>query len=134
MRKTIILLIFISFLFCFSVYAQTTTSSSGASIDDLRNSVINENFKTRAELKAYLDKMRTEMSLEFQNEGQKFIDDNFQVLEDRIKSIFRTLLFAALVGIIASIVLANAIWFLIKRAIRRIWRRKKEIIRMKDII
>jgi len=134
MRKTIILLIFISFLFCFSVYAQTTTSSSGASIDDLRNSVINENFKTRAELKAYLDKMRAEMSLEFQNEGQKFIDDNFRVLEDRIKSIFRTLLFAALVGIIASIVLANAIWFLIKRAIRRIWRRKKEIIRMKDII
>jgi hypothetical protein len=106
------------------VYAQETVIDNSVAISELRNTVINEDIKTRQELKRYMDVIVDDVVNKALSQGQKFFEDNFRVLESRLHTIGNQLLMKFYVGIVASIIFSQGVWFLIKRRIESLKSRK----------
>ena len=111
-------------------YAQTTQPV----IDQagLQNFIVKEDIKTRNEIKAHIDKVKDDLTKYVENEGQAFIDANFKVLDDRVHSLANKMLIKAVIGIIASILFSQLIWFLIKRKIGG-YKHRQQVLRQEMI-
>jgi hypothetical protein len=98
------------------------------SLEDIKQTIIQQGIQTRTEITAYSDRKITEMITTVRTDGQKFIDDNYKVLDARIQEIALKLLIKLVLGIFFAIILSSAVWYAIRRAIE-----KKERLRPKDM-
>jgi capsular polysaccharide biosynthesis protein len=95
--------------------------------DDLRNSMLNEQLKTRQELKKYVDDAVISVMAKTRTETKAFIDENFVVLENRMRNLFNLFLLKIVLAFASGIVLSQITWFIIKRALNKIGRKRREV-------
>jgi uncharacterized protein YwqG len=89
-------------------------------ITKLINHVSQEHIKTRTENTKYADAKFTQYEEKIQTEIKPFIDENFKILDDRLHALATQVIFQLSLSIFFAILLANATWYMIKRAIERI--------------
>ena len=87
-----------------------------------RNLIIQEHKNT----KQYFDQKALEAEKFMETEGQAFIDENFKILDAQVRKLANTMLIKMIVGIIASILCAHLLWYLIKNRIEGLRRQKSE--------
>ena len=92
----------------------------------LRNLIVTEEEKTRSEIKNYFDTKSNQLLVVVTDNAQEFIDTNFQILDNQIKKQINLFFIKAVIGIIASIVFSQLVWFLIKRKIQSIKKRRRK--------
>ena len=83
------------------------------------NRVIQEHIRTRTEIKAYLDKKQADLETFVMNKGQKFIDENFQAFDNRMQKLATKMLIKVLITLVGGVLLAQLLFYLIKRRIER---------------
>lgn len=98
------------------------------SLEDVKNTIIQQGIQTRTEITAYTDRKISEMITTVRTEGQQFIDDNYRVLDARIQEIALKLMIKIIIGIFFAIILSSAVWYAIRRAIE-----KKNRLRPKEL-
>jgi hypothetical protein len=86
----------------------------------LKNHVTAESIKTRTEFTSYTDKKIEEMNTQVTTKVQGYIDENFKILDDRTRLMFLKAQIQISIAVILCIIIANAIWYLIKRSIEKI--------------
>jgi predicted PurR-regulated permease PerM len=120
MNKYCIILILIFLISPIIVNSQELEKS----IDELRNTMISENIKTRSEIKNYCDGKVDFLMNNFEVKGQEFIDNNVRVFDARINSLANKIFIKMVVGIVASILFACSLWYLIRRRVNSLERNK----------
>jgi hypothetical protein len=115
-----------------SVFAVNTINPQpppqATSLEDIKNTIIQQGIQTRTEITAYSDRKISEMITTVRTDGQKYIDDNYKVLDARIQEIALKLMIKIVLGIFFAIILSSAVWYAIKRAIT-----KKDRLRPRDM-
>lgn len=126
---------FLLIVLCFSVFAEE--QSVNVDLQGVTDVIYREEIKTRTELKNYIDTRVDELSISFEEKGQRFVNQNFKVAEERITSLAKKLMAEIILTAIVSILFSLCLMEIIKRRIDKIQRRKierkKEIQRQMDI-
>ena len=110
-HKIIIISFFLLLLTPILIQAEETTAGSTAV---LKNLIVAEEIKTRTQLRTYCDKKITQVETLCVKKGEQYINENFQLFEDKIRSITNKMLIKVLLGIIGAILFSQIIWYLIK--------------------
>lgn len=100
-----------------TINAPTTTFNNDQATKD---AVIQESQRTRQEIKSYIDTKIGETTVKFQTEGQKFIDDNFAVMDKRIQYFISQFIIKVTIAIILAIIAGEAIWYMIKKSLGKL--------------
>jgi hypothetical protein len=125
---TIILLIILTIPLSIAITTPITPINPTTNINEqndlgtseaIQNTIIREHLKTRQEIKTYTDGKITEMENTVKTDGQKFIDENFRILDQRMQDLATKFLIKIAIAIVACIIFANATWFYFKRLINR---------------
>lgn len=99
----------------------TTAHAENADpIIQLQNTIIQENIKTRTELTKYADAKFQQYDEKIQSEVKPFIDENFKRFDDNMHRLATQFIFQFTLSLIFAIILANAVWYWIKRTIEKI--------------
>lgn len=101
----------------------------GGMID--RETILQEEIKTRSEIKNYISAVKNDLETRWMTEGQEFFDKNAAVWEQRAIFVVNKALIKICIGIASAIILSQLIWFLIKKKIESIRNRRDQLIRMK---
>ena len=115
-HKIIIISFFLLLLTPILIQAEETTAGSTAV---LKNLIVAEEIKTRTQLRTYCDKKITQVETLCVKKGEQYINENFQLFEDKIRSITNKMLIKVLLGIIGAILFSQIIWYLIKERIKK---------------
>ena len=110
-----------------SVYAIDEGTIAFGDDTSVKNEVAKQHLQTRAEIKKYIDTKSDALVQEVEKKAQNFIDENFLVLDTRMRLLINGILLKAMIGIVACIVFSQLIWFFIKKKIDSI-RRKKDLV------
>ena len=94
---------------------------------DLKNTFFSEEIKTRSDLKNYIDFKSDALITSVTEKSQKFLDENFIALDNRIHQYMNIFLIKLVIGIIASVLLAHMIYFLIINTINKLRRERGKI-------
>jgi hypothetical protein len=122
MNKNLTIILLFSILSASLVCAENITTQD---INLLTNTYLQQEAKTRQEIKLYLDQKILLFEKQFYADGQKFIDDNFKILDDRLHNLANLMLFKISMGIIASILVSISTWYLIYRQIQKLKERRR---------
>lgn len=93
-------------------------------ITKLINHVTQEHIKTRTEATKYADAKFSQYDEKIQTEIKPFIDENFKILDDRLHALATQVILQISLAIFLSIIMANVIWYIIKRQIDNLRTRK----------
>jgi len=93
--------------------------------DQTKNTIMQEHRKSVTEIKKHVDDKSNQLVAIVQDEGQKFIDENFQALDNRVSKLINKLLLKLVVGIFITIILALLTWKFIHKKITEKELRKK---------
>ena len=83
-----------------TIAVTTTNTPNTITNEQLQNQITQEAIKTRAEITAYTDRKTTELIQTFRIDGQKFIDENFKVLDQRMQDLATKTVIKITIGII----------------------------------
>ena len=113
-------LLLIALAMIYPVLAETTpinlpTSSSV----ETTNMILQENVKTRLEIKQYCDNKIDYMVNLVKTEGANMIGQNFAELDRRIQQISTKLFIKACIGVFCTLLLSQLVFYIIKRKIER---------------
>lgn len=122
-HKIIIISFFLLLLTPILIQAEETTAGSTAV---LKNLIVAEEIKTRTQLRTYCDKKITQVETLCVKKGEQYINENFQLFEDKIRSITNKMLIKVLLGIIGAILFSQIIWYLIKERIKKLKKKKEK--------
>ena len=86
---------------------------------DISNVVVQENIKTRMEIKQYCDQKIATMIETVKTQGQSFIGQNFAEFDRRIHALATTLFIKAIIATFTTILLAQLVYYIIKRKIEK---------------
>jgi len=112
-NKKIIILLITILLVLPLIQAQQQTSMI------IANKITEEHVKTRNDLKQYCDHKTDLMVKTVETEGQEFIDENFRIFDKRIHDLAREFLIRFIIAVTASILLAQLLFYVIKRKIEK---------------
>lgn len=117
MKKMIIIIMTILLLSVMIISAQETTTQTPTQLTEieLKKLIIEQNAKTTAEIKTYLDKK----SIEYDKNTQKYVDENFKILDERIDSFIRKASFKLGAVFLSALIAGELIVLLIKRKIEK---------------
>jgi hypothetical protein len=107
------------------VKAQTTplpnfpTNPVTTTNTDITNVIIQENIKTRLEIKQYCDNKITTMIETVKTEGANIIGKNFQEFDRRINEAITKIFIKATIGVFITILLSLLTYYIIKRKIEK---------------
>jgi hypothetical protein len=102
------------------ILTTTSIAQENTPIDTtLYNIAIQENIKTRTEIKSYIDAKIDKIMQDVETTGQQYIDDNFQALYELTGQLAQKLLIKAIIGTFTTILLALLTYYLIKRTIEK---------------
>jgi len=87
---------------------------------NLKNYVTAEHIKTRTEFTQYTDRKIDELITYVTTKGQDQINENFQVLDERVRLMFLKAQIQLALNIILSIITAQAIWWFLKKKLEKI--------------
>lgn len=82
-----------------------------------------EGIKTRTELTAYTDRKINELQTIVKTDVKKYIDENYQALDNRIYGMIQKFLTLIVILVVITIILGQGLWYAIKRKIEA--KRKK---------
>jgi hypothetical protein len=97
----------------FPTNPQATTST------DITNIVIQENIKTRMEIKQYCDQKIASMIDQVKTEGANIVGRNFAEMDRRVHELATKLFIKAIIGTFATILLAQLIFYILKRRVEK---------------
>ena len=100
---------------------------------ELQTFIVKEQIKTRGEVKNHIDKKSDRLIAEVTEKGQEFINRNFQIFDDSINNTFKKLMAQTIIGLISAILMAQVIWYLIKRKLDQIMYQRKMILESKRL-
>jgi len=86
---------------------------------DVTNIIIQENIKTRMEIKQYCDQKIATMVETVKTEGQSFIGQNFAEFDRRIHELSNKIFIKIIIGIFSTVLLACLVYYIIKRKIEK---------------
>jgi hypothetical protein len=86
---------------------------------DATNIIIQENIKTRMEIKQYCDQKIATMIETVKTEGQNFIGQNFAEFDKRIHELSNKIFIKIIIGIFSTVLLACIVYYIIKRKIEK---------------
>ncbi|CAK0747234.1 hypothetical protein CCP1ISM_260006 [Azospirillaceae bacterium] len=124
MRRVVLFIVLFILSVSFVIGVEETSDYS-----TIRDLFINEEIRTRQELKTYIDGKVDTLNKDFEERGRGFVEEQMNVIQDRAKGLFNIILLKALIGLVVAIILGNAFWYIIKRALLRIKFKKKQILR-----
>jgi len=122
-HKIIIISFFLLLLTPILIQAEETTAGSTAV---LKNLIVAEEIKTRTQLRTYCDKKITQVETLCVKKGEQYINENFQLFEDKIRSITNKMLIKVLLGIIGAILFSQIIWYLLRERIKKLKKKKEK--------
>jgi hypothetical protein len=93
------------------------TTTQVTQTTDVTNIIIQENIKTRMEIKQYCDQKIQTMIDTVRTDGQNFIGQNFAEFDRRIHELAQKLFIKVILGAFTTILLAQLIFYIIKRKI-----------------
>lgn len=85
--------------------------------EQLNNQIQQQGLQTRSEITTYIDQKVAETISTLTTDGQEFINKNFKAFDKQMHELALKVLIQLIVGIMVAIILANAIWYAIKKAI-----------------
>lgn len=86
---------------------------------DITNIVIQENIKTRMEIKQYCDQKIAIMIETVKTEGKDIIGKNFAEFDKRIHELSQKLFIKMIIGVFSTVLLACLIYYIIRRRIEK---------------
>lgn len=102
------------------VLAETTTINLPTSSSvETTNIILQENVKTRLEIKQYCDNKIDYMVSLVKTEGADIVGQNFRELDRRIQETSTKLFIKAVIGVFCAILLSQLVFYIIKRKVER---------------
>ena len=95
------------------------TNPQAVATTDVTNIVIQENIKTRMEIKQYCDAKIQSMIDQVKTEGANIIGQNFAEFDRRIHETAQKLFIKTIIAVFSTILLAQLIFYIIKRRIEK---------------
>lgn len=128
MKKTITLITIMLI-----ITTQLTIAENADPITQLQNTIIQEHIKTRLEMTKYADAKFSQYDEKIQKEIKPYIDENFKIFDDRMHALATQFIFQLTTAMFFAIILANAIWLVIKRSIERIRKKTNKTINKDEL-
>jgi hypothetical protein len=95
------------------------TNPQAIATTDVTNIVIQENIKTRMEIKQYCDQKITSMIETVKTEGANIVGKNFAEMDRRVHELATKLFIKAILGTFSTILLAQLVFYILKRRIEK---------------
>lgn len=108
---------------------QLVLAESADPINQLINHVSQEHQKTRLELTKYADAKFSQYDERITTEIKPFIDENFKIFDDRMHALATQFILQLTLALFLTIIIANAVWFIIKRSLERLRKPKNPTIK-----
>jgi len=115
----------IKIIFFLTLFIILSINYVNAIDDQTKNTIMQEHRKSVTEIKKHIDDKSNQLVAIVQDEGQKFIDENFKALDNRVSKLINKLLLKLVVGIFIIIILALLTWKFIHKKITEKELRKK---------
>lgn len=97
------------------------------SAQQIQDFYILEETKTRNEFTQYTNNKINEMINTIKVDGQRMIDENFRIFDERMHALAQEFLIKFIIGLMACIILANSIWYYIQKKIEGIGQKKAHL-------
>ena len=98
----------------------TPISTQQLTAQQIQDFYIIEETKTRNEFTQYTNQKIIELQTFVQEKGKEYFEENFQIFDQRMHSLAQELLIKFVIGLLAVIILGNAIWYFIQKKIESI--------------
>jgi hypothetical protein len=121
-KITLTLLLFLITIIPFTLAVDNPAPIPTDPYASIKNHITAENIRTRTEFTQYTDRKIDEFTTYINTQGQKYVDENFKVLDDRMRAMFLKAQIQLTLNIILSIITAQAIWWFLKRKLEKIRR------------
>lgn len=114
---TLILLILIIPFSLAEIVPVNTNNQAIITNDQINQQIVQQGTQTRNEITTYIDKKVAETISTLTTDGQAFINENFKAFDRQMRAFALKVLIQLIIGIVVSIVFANALWYMIKKAL-----------------